>query len=42
MEDGVAFQYKQDAVRFYREVGEGLGKFGLELAQEKTNIISFS
>ena len=37
-----AFQYKQDAVQFYQAVGERLGKFGLELAQEKTNIISFS
>ena len=37
-----AFQFKQDAARFYREVGKRLGKFGLELAQEKTNIISFS
>ena len=37
-----AFQYKQDAVLFYQAVGERLEKFGLELAQEKTNIISFS
>jgi len=37
-----AFQFKQEAVQFYQEVGERLGKFGLELAQEKTNIISFS
>lgn len=37
-----AFQYKQDAVQFYQAVGERLAKFGLELAQEKTNIISFS
>lgn len=37
-----AFQYKQDAERFYREVGKRLRKFGLELAGEKTNIISFS
>jgi RNA-directed DNA polymerase len=37
-----AFQYKRDAVRFYKEVGKRLEKFGLELAQEKTNIISFS
>lgn len=37
-----AFQYKQDAERFYQAIGERLGKFGLELAQEKTNIISFS
>ena len=37
-----ALQFKRDAERFYKEVGERLGKFGLELAQEKTNIISFS
>ncbi len=37
-----AFQYKQDAVQFYQAVGERLAKFGLELAQEKTNIISFT
>ena len=37
-----AFQYKREAEQFYKEVGERLGKFGLELAQEKTNIISFS
>ena len=36
-----AFQYKKDAVQFYRAVGERLKKFGLDLAQEKTNIISF-
>jgi len=29
-------------VQFYQAVGERLEKFGLELAQEKTNIISFS
>jgi len=37
-----AFQFKQEAVQFYQEVGERLGKFGLELADEKTNIIIFS
>jgi hypothetical protein len=37
-----AFQFKREAEQFYKEVGERLGKFGLELAQEKTNIISFS
>jgi len=37
-----AFQYKQDAVEFYKAVGERLEKFGLEPAQEKTNITSFS
>lgn len=37
-----AFQYKRDAVKFYRALGKRLGKFGLELSAEKTNIISFS
>ena len=37
-----AFRYKRDAEKFYRVLGKRLGKFGLELAVEKTNIISFS
>lgn len=37
-----AFQYKRDAERFYCALGTRLKKFGLELAAEKTNIISFS
>jgi RNA-directed DNA polymerase len=37
-----AFQYKQDAERFYQALQPRLGKFGLELSIEKTNIISFS
>jgi len=37
-----AFQFKQEAVKFHQEVGERLAKFGLELAEEKTNIIIFS
>jgi group II intron reverse transcriptase/maturase len=37
-----AFQYKQDAQRFYQALGSRLGKFGLSLSEEKTNIISFS
>lgn len=37
-----AFQYQEDAERFYREVGERLGKFGLELSGEKTRVIPFS
>lgn len=37
-----AFRYKEDADRFYREVGNRMGKFGLELAKEKTKIIEFS
>ena len=37
-----AFRYKRDATKFYRSLGKRLKKFGLELAKEKTNIISFS
>lgn len=37
-----AFRYKEDAERFYNALGNRLGKFGLELAEEKTKIISFS
>lgn len=37
-----AFQYKDDAERFYNELPERLGKFGLELSVEKTRIISFN
>jgi len=37
-----AFQYQADAERFYQELGQRLGKFGLELSAEKTRVISFS
>ena len=37
-----AFRYKEDAERFYKTLGKRLGKFELEVAEEKTNIISFS
>ena len=37
-----AFQYKSDAQRFYEVLGKRLGKYGLELAEEKTNLIRFS
>lgn len=37
-----AFRYKKDAERFYKTLGKRLGKFELEIAEEKTNIISFS
>lgn len=37
-----AFRYKKDAEKFYGALGLRLGKFGLELSEEKTNIISFS
>lgn len=42
-DDHVAcFQFKRDAERYRRELGERLKKFNLELAEEKTRIISFS
>ena len=37
-----AFRYREDAERFYKALGKRLGKFELEVAEEKTNIISFS
>lgn len=36
-----AFEYREDAERFYRVLGKRLGKFGLSLSPEKTNIIDF-
>jgi group II intron reverse transcriptase/maturase len=36
-----AFQYQEDAERFYRALGKRLGKFGLELSAEKTRVIPF-
>lgn len=36
------FQYKREAEKYRRELGERLKKFNLELAEEKTRIISFS
>jgi RNA-directed DNA polymerase len=36
-----AFQYQEDAERFYRVLGKRLGKFGLEVAAEKTRVIPF-
>lgn len=33
------FQYLEDAERFYTELVERLGKFGLQIAEEKTKII---
>ena len=38
----VLFQYKAEAEWFYRELPKRLGKFDLELAQDKTQILSFS
>jgi RNA-directed DNA polymerase len=37
-----AFQDQADAERFYQELGPRLGKFGLEVAPEKTRVIPFS
>ncbi len=37
-----AFQYRDDAERFYKVLGKRLEKFGLSLAEEKTRIIRFS
>ncbi len=37
-----AFRYKEDAEKFYNALDSRLSKFNLELAKEKTNIISFS
>jgi len=37
-----AFRYKEDAERFYQMLPKRMAKFGLELAEEKTKIISFS
>src|SRR5690606_28355447 len=34
----VAFQYKDEAEQFYQALAERLGKFGLELAADKTHI----
>jgi len=37
-----AFEKEEDARRFYEALGERMGKFGLELSAEKTQIIPFS
>ncbi len=37
-----AFQYQDDAGRFYKVLGKRLEKFGLSLADEKTRIFRFS
>jgi RNA-directed DNA polymerase len=36
-----AFEYQDEAERFYKALGQRLGKFGLELAADKTRIIPF-
>ncbi len=37
-----AFELETDAERFYSVLGNRLGKFGLEVAAEKTNLLRFS
>jgi group II intron reverse transcriptase/maturase len=37
-----AFGCKEDATRFYDNLGNRLGKFGLKLSEEKTKVIRFS
>lgn len=37
-----AFEYEKDAQRFYRALKLRLNKFGLEVAEDKTNIMVFS
>ena len=37
-----AFELEADAKRFYEALGLRLGQFGLEVAEEKTNLIRFS
>lgn len=37
-----AFRYRDEAERFYRQLPERLGKFGLTVAPEKTRLIRFS
>jgi group II intron reverse transcriptase/maturase len=37
-----AFQYRNDAVRFQRQLSERLGKFGLAVAEEKTRTLQFN
>ena len=36
------FQYRQDAMRYYKALGKRLGRFSLELSSEKTRIIKFT
>ena len=37
-----AFQDERDAERFYKALGKRLEKYGLEVAEEKTNLLRFS
>ena len=36
------FQFREDAEKFYKELPERLVKFGLEVSEQKTRILSFS
>jgi len=36
------FQFRDDAEKFYKELPVRLGKFGLEVSEQKTRILSFS
>ena len=35
------FQYRRDAERFQKDLTDRFGKFGLELAEEKTRVMRF-
>jgi group II intron reverse transcriptase/maturase len=37
-----AFEYESDAERFFGVLGQRMGSFGLELAEEKTNLLKFT
>jgi hypothetical protein len=37
-----AFRFKEEAESFYRALPERLGKFGLEVAPEKTQVLRFA
>jgi hypothetical protein len=37
-----AFRFREDAENFYRVLPKRLGKFGLEVAPEKTQVLRFS
>jgi RNA-directed DNA polymerase len=38
----VAFQYKEEAEEFHKELKERLKEFGLEVAEEKTRVLRFN
>jgi hypothetical protein len=37
----VNFQYRRDAEQFHKNLTDRFGKFGLELAEEKTRVMRF-